>query len=184
MDEAHLQHWLSTASKGRSQAERRDLEMRGRSAASRAVAEYGQLWNAWAIGEKPRRKTMRLYGDLFAIKHALEAEETAKPVELVWGIGITTWILEFLKGSVLDNGHSADFRWQCMAWLLGTQGSGSDGRTVGNAPVLIIKNRPRAQRAAAVARREHGRRRFCAGRAANTPPPGRRSAFETAVFNP
>ena len=37
---------------------------------------------------------------MFAIKHALEAEETAKPVELVWGIGITTWLLEFKGQSV------------------------------------------------------------------------------------
>ena len=100
LNEAHLQNWLTTAAKDKPAAERQDLEARGRSAANRAVTEYTQLWNAWAVGEKPRRKTISLYGDLFAIKHAVEAEETAKPVELVWGIGITTWDLEFKGQSV------------------------------------------------------------------------------------
>jgi hypothetical protein len=62
--------------------------------------EYTQLWNAWAVGEKPRRKTISLYGELFAIKHAVEAEETAKPVQLVWGIGIATWTIDFRGSSV------------------------------------------------------------------------------------
>lgn len=101
LNEAHLQHWLSTATKGKTLEERKDLEARGRLAAARAVTEYTVLWNAWAVGEKPRRKTIGLYGDLFALKHALESEETAKPIELVWGVGITTWQLEF-KGAKVD----------------------------------------------------------------------------------
>jgi very-short-patch-repair endonuclease len=101
LDEAHLHHWLSTAAKGKTSEERKDLEARGRLAANRAVTEYAVLWNAWAVGEKPRRKTIGLYGDLFALKHALESEETAKPIEIVWGVGITTWQLEF-KGANVD----------------------------------------------------------------------------------
>ena len=53
------------------------------------------MWTAWAEGEKPRRRTIGLYGDLFAIKHQLDAEETAKPHELVWGIGVTAWKLSY-----------------------------------------------------------------------------------------
>jgi hypothetical protein len=34
----------------------------------------------------PRRRTITLYADLFALKHQLEAEETAKPQEFVCGI--------------------------------------------------------------------------------------------------
>ena len=56
-----------------------------------AIAEYTQIWTAWAQGEKPRRKAISLYGDLFALKLKLEAEETARPSELVWGVGITSW---------------------------------------------------------------------------------------------
>ena len=56
-----------------------------------SLAKYKPLWTAWAEGEKPRRKTISLYGDLFSLKHQMESEETAKPHELVWGIGITSW---------------------------------------------------------------------------------------------
>lgn len=101
LNEAQLQHFLSSAAQAKTEAERKDIETRTRAAANRAVAEYTPLWDAWAAGEKPRRKTIALYGDLFALKHALELEETAKPVELVWGVGIATWKLQF-KGAPVD----------------------------------------------------------------------------------
>lgn len=62
---------------------------------SDALAEYRPLWKAWTEGEKPRRIAISLYGDLFSLKHQLESEETAKPFELVWGIGLTSWRLPF-----------------------------------------------------------------------------------------
>lgn len=55
------------------------------------LQEYIVQWNAWAERERPRRKSISLYGDLFALKHQIEAEETIKPQELVWGIGIASW---------------------------------------------------------------------------------------------
>ncbi len=54
---------------------------------------YKPLWKAWAEGEKLRRLTIGLYGELFSLKHQMESEETAKPYELVWGMGITSWKL-------------------------------------------------------------------------------------------
>lgn len=63
------------------------------------LAQYTPLWTAWAEGEKPRRKTISLYGDLFSIKHQLESEETAKPHELVWGIGVAAWKLAYEERS-------------------------------------------------------------------------------------
>jgi len=53
--------------------------------------EYLFLWKAWVEKECPRRRSISLYGDLFALKHQMEADETAKPQELVWGIGISIW---------------------------------------------------------------------------------------------
>ena len=100
INEAQFQHWLSTAAKDKTEAERRDIEARERIVAKQALTEYTALWSAWAEGEKPRRKTIGLYGDLFAIKHSLEAEETSKPTELVWGIGVTTWQLKFKDETV------------------------------------------------------------------------------------
>jgi very-short-patch-repair endonuclease len=70
-----------------------------------ALNQYIPLWDAWAEGEKPRRRTISLYGDLFALKHQLEAEETAKPQELVWGLGVSAWKLSYaerLQTSTID----------------------------------------------------------------------------------
>ncbi|MDO8729407.1 MAG: AAA domain-containing protein [bacterium] len=64
-----------------------------------SLAEYSPLWDAWAEGEKPRRVAISLYGDLFSLKHQLESEETAKPYELVWGVGITSWRLNCEDGA-------------------------------------------------------------------------------------
>ncbi|WP_284620513.1 AAA domain-containing protein [Aquabacterium humicola] len=74
-----------------------DIDARWRDAAQAALAIYAPLWTAWAEGEKPRRKTIALYGDLFAIKHQLDAEETANPQELVWGLGVTAWQLDYAE---------------------------------------------------------------------------------------
>jgi len=66
-----------------------------REQAQAALAAYTAQWLAWAAAEKPRRKSISLYGDLFALRHQLLAEQTANPVEFVWGIGIAAWKLRF-----------------------------------------------------------------------------------------
>ena len=100
-DEAAFLHRLHKATEGKSEQERKDLETRGRAALAKAVEAYTVLWQSWAEGERPRRKTIALYGDLFALKQQLEAEETAKPQEFVWGIGVAAWKLSF-EGSSFD----------------------------------------------------------------------------------
>ena len=89
IDEVVLKHRLATGSAGQTPEELSADESRARATLHRALTEYTPLWTAWAEGEKPRRKTIGLYGDLFPIKHQLELEETAKPHELVWGIWVT-----------------------------------------------------------------------------------------------
>ena len=93
LNEAALLHGINLAAEGKSPAERGELEQGTRAVAKAALATYTELWNAWAAGEGPRRASIRLYGDLFALKHALEAEATTRPQELVWGMGIATWKL-------------------------------------------------------------------------------------------
>lgn len=73
------------------------VEAQWRSSSQQVLAQYAPLWSAWAAGEIPRRKTISLYGDLFAIKHQLESEETAKPHELVWGVGVAAWKLNYAE---------------------------------------------------------------------------------------
>lgn len=46
-----------------------------------------QSWKPWSESEKPRRKTITLYGKLFALKQQLEGGITDTQTELVWGIG-------------------------------------------------------------------------------------------------
>ena len=95
IDETALKHRLTAASEGRTPAELSADESRAHATLQRTLAEYTLLWTAWAEGEKPRRRTIGLYGDFFAIKHQLDAEETAKPHELVWGIGVNAWKLSY-----------------------------------------------------------------------------------------
>jgi very-short-patch-repair endonuclease len=99
IDETALKARLAQASAGKTPEERAEFERRGRALLDQALAQYTPLWEAWAEGEKPRRRSIDLYGELFTIKHQLEAEETANPVELVWGVGIATWQLKWQKSS-------------------------------------------------------------------------------------
>lgn len=77
-DEAVFLHRLHEVIAGKPEAELSDLETRGRAALAKAVEAYTVLWQSWAEGERPRRKTISLYGDLFSLKQQLEAEETVK----------------------------------------------------------------------------------------------------------
>jgi len=65
-----------------------------RSSVLTLLDQYTPEWNAWAIGERPRRASIELYGDLFALKLQLESQKN----ELVWGMGVTAWML--LNGTV------------------------------------------------------------------------------------
>jgi very-short-patch-repair endonuclease len=63
--------------------------------AQSVLLEYLPQWKAWAEDERPRRTSISLYGDLFALKHQIEAEATAKPQELVWGVGVGSWLIPY-----------------------------------------------------------------------------------------
>ena len=99
LNEAVLNQRLTLAHQPKTPAERLAFEAHVRAAAQKAFVDYSPLWIAWAEGEKPRRRTIDLYGDLFAIKHQLESEETAKPHELVWGVGVAAWRLRYEERS-------------------------------------------------------------------------------------
>ena len=48
-------------------------------------------WNPWAYAERPRRKTIAFYNDLFSLQQAIASEGADTPLELVWGIGNVAW---------------------------------------------------------------------------------------------
>ena len=105
LNESHVATWLKQhESKPDSRLaiadDAKPVQEQLRQKAQTALQEYSVQWETWAASERPRRKSIALYGELFALKHQIEADETAKPQELVWGIGIATWQLPFGEGSI------------------------------------------------------------------------------------
>ena len=105
LDEGHLITWIAQRkstpdSQLAKTHDAKQREERLKQKADAALQEYLPQWNAWAEGERPRRKSISLYGDLFALRHQIEAEETAKPQELVRGVGIASWQIPFEESIV------------------------------------------------------------------------------------
>lgn len=48
-------------------------------------------WRPWAEEEKRRRKTIRLYSQLFTLKHQIEGGIVEAQLELIWGVGLGIW---------------------------------------------------------------------------------------------
>ena len=95
LDDTAFRKWLNKTADGKSPDRRAELEKQGRATVGKVLHEYVVLWNAWANEERPRRKTIALYADLFSLRHQLAAEETARPQELIWGVGISSRKLTF-----------------------------------------------------------------------------------------
>lgn len=67
------------------------IERHVREEAEEALRDHLVAWQAWADAELPRRRTIRLYGDIFALMREMETGKAAR--ELVWGMGVSTWSL-------------------------------------------------------------------------------------------
>lgn len=50
---------------------------------------YFPEWEHWSVEEAKRRKTIKLYQDLFSYRQQLRTGTTANPQEMVWGVGMT-----------------------------------------------------------------------------------------------
>ncbi len=48
-------------------------------------------WAPWAAAERPRRKTIGRYNQLFSLQQAISSEGAETPLELAWGIGYAAW---------------------------------------------------------------------------------------------
>ena len=107
LDEKALRHRYSQTSGDHMPEERAKRESLERDAIAKALERYCTLWESWAEGECPRRKSIDLYGDLFSLKHQLESEETAKPLELVWGIGVSS-------GKLFWDGNPVEFEYPLL----------------------------------------------------------------------
>ncbi|MCD5996349.1 AAA family ATPase [Pseudomonas sp. CDFA 602] len=67
------------------------IEKQVRDEATAALQLYQAVWQQWADDEAPRRKTIGLYSEVFALMREMETGKAAR--ELVWGIGVSTWSL-------------------------------------------------------------------------------------------
>ena len=58
-----------------------------------AFEEYrAGIWCEWREAERPRRATIKIYGELFALRR-MESEGAGGATELIWGIGVAAWKL-------------------------------------------------------------------------------------------
>lgn len=48
-------------------------------------------WNEWADAEAPKRRTIAVYGEFFALHNQIELEGVETPTEVVWGTGLSLW---------------------------------------------------------------------------------------------
>ena len=48
-------------------------------------------WTPWAAAERPRRKSIARYNQLFSLQQAIASEGAETPLELAWGIGYASW---------------------------------------------------------------------------------------------
>ncbi|MBP6902101.1 MAG: AAA family ATPase [Burkholderiaceae bacterium] len=114
-----LKHRLVTDRRSMSEEAAATGDQRRRERITQALAQYTPLWRAWAEGEKPRRRTISLYGDLFMLKGRLEAEESSTPSELVWGMGVSAWKF---SGTLTDNGNgksvSIDYQYPLLTQVV------------------------------------------------------------------
>ena len=119
LNEQALQHRFAADRRSMSEevAATRDKDRRERVA--RALTDYTPLWQAWAEVEKPRRRTIALYDDLFKLKGRLEDDETSNPSELVWGMGVSAW--KFTCTRTKDGngkGDSVDYQYPLLTQVV------------------------------------------------------------------
>lgn len=119
LNETALKHRLVTDQRSMSEEDAAVADQSRRETAARALANYTSRWQAWAEGEKLRRRTIALYGDLFMLKGRLEAEESSTPSELVWGMGVSSWKL---SGTMTDNSNgrslSVDYQYPLLTQIV------------------------------------------------------------------
>ncbi|QIN62612.1 REase [Caballeronia sp. SBC1] len=95
LNEAVLERRIANLTDGLPETEAQALVDSEKASVQAGVERYSVLWQTWAEVEKPRWQAIRLYGELFSLKQQLELEDTAKPQEMVCGIGVASWKMNF-----------------------------------------------------------------------------------------
>jgi len=95
LNDAALERHIATLMEGQPELTAQGLADSEKASVQAGVERYSMLWQTWAEVEKPRWQAIRLYGELFSLKQQMELEDTAKPQELVCGIGVASWKMSF-----------------------------------------------------------------------------------------
>jgi very-short-patch-repair endonuclease len=114
--------------KNSSEQERNDAEREITEKAAQYLRTFTLEWKAWSSSERPRRKTISLYADLFSLTASLTSSVASKPLELVCGIGVSAWTLSY-------EGSSVDFQYPLLTQSL---------EISINADSMALEVRPRA----------------------------------------
>ena len=76
------------------------LRLEDRPEIAKAIDEWiAGPWTQWAAEEIPRRRTIKLYQQLYKVFQLLEVGAAESSIELMWGIGSTNWQKD---GKLLD----------------------------------------------------------------------------------
>lgn len=97
------------------------LRLEDRPEIEAGIAAYiDTAWRPWAEAERPRRRSMALYQQLFALAQLAALGPGEEAFELVWGIGLARWrkddrevdlpLLECLVEVELDEAEGAEIR--------------------------------------------------------------------------
>ena len=102
-NETELRRLHSATLKLKSPEEASAIDAERRQQADAAVTRYSPKWIGWAGIERPLRLSIALYGELFELRAQIESAGGAKPMELVWGMGVSAWKF---KGKLADKDHT------------------------------------------------------------------------------
>ena len=59
---------------------------------SESISSYiNNEWSKWSVEEIPVRKTIKIYHKMFSLQQSIERGVVDKPIEILWGIGISRW---------------------------------------------------------------------------------------------
>ena len=65
-------------------------------------------WERWAEAERPRRKTIARYNQLFSLQQAISSDGAETPLELAWGIGYASWKVALTAEDVAEYNLPSD----------------------------------------------------------------------------
>ena len=71
------------------------LKLENQSKVKKDIDNYiNNKWSNWSKTEKPRRETIKLYHELFTLQQLIEAQSETRPLEVIWGVGVSRWNYE------------------------------------------------------------------------------------------